>query len=143
MLGSADAVRAVVNCLQQYPVAQLVVDPVMVATSGDRLLAAEAEAAMRQDLLPLANLLTPNLPEAAVLLQGDVGESPAQMAEAARALAELGPDMVYLKGGHGSDELINDVFVVQDEVHVLSQPRLNTTSTHGTGCTRQRPSLPA
>ena len=100
MLGSSDVIRSVIAQLATRPAPWLVVDPVMVATSGDRLLAAEAETALREQLLPLADVLTPNLPEAEALLGRPVASDIASVQRAAQELAEMGPRMVYLKGGH-------------------------------------------
>jgi hydroxymethylpyrimidine/phosphomethylpyrimidine kinase len=107
----------------------------MVATSGDRLIDEEAVAAVRDELLPLADLVTPNVPEAAALL----GIAPATDAEAlpeqALALLALGPGAVLLKGGHlGGAESV-DVLASAEGVHVSRRPRVTTNATHGTGCT--------
>ncbi|MEJ5915270.1 bifunctional hydroxymethylpyrimidine kinase/phosphomethylpyrimidine kinase [Pseudokineococcus sp. 1T1Z-3] len=140
MLATAEVVGAVADVLGRRPVQHLVVDPVMVATSGDRLLPEDAVEAVRDRMLPLADLLTPNLPEAAVLLGTDVAGSAAAMEEQARGLQELGAGAVLLKGGHaapgpdgGGDVL--DVLVDADgSAHHLLSPRLRSRSTHGTGC---------
>jgi hydroxymethylpyrimidine/phosphomethylpyrimidine kinase len=134
MLGSADVARAVAAVLRRHRLPHVVLDPVMVATSGDRLLAADAVAALREELLPLADLLTPNVPEAADLLgvaeARDTDELEAQARDLARHTAR-----VLLKGGHlGGPESV-DLLVAGDAVVRLAAPRIPTTSTHGTGCT--------
>lgn len=135
MLGTAAIVETVAEGLHRHDVTRLVVDPVMVAKSGDRLLAAEAVAALRRRLVPMAEILTPNLPEAADLL----GEAPAEtlddMRGVARRLHALGPRLVMLKGGHlAGDESIDIVDDGHRQVE-LRAPRIVTRNTHGTGCT--------
>lgn len=113
----------------------VVLDPVMVATSGDRLLAAEAEAVVREELLPLADLITPNLAEAAVLLGTTPARSPQEAAEHAVALRALGTPWCLVKGGHLDGEQAIDHLAGPDGVHPLTAPRVTTVNTHGTGCT--------
>ncbi|MFP4183105.1 MAG: bifunctional hydroxymethylpyrimidine kinase/phosphomethylpyrimidine kinase [Halorhodospira sp.] len=112
----------------------LVLDPVMVAQSGDRLLAEAATERLIQVLLPRATLLTPNLPEAEVLL-GRSLEDPAAMAEAAEALRALGPQAVLLKGGHAPGEEVVDCLATREGVTCFRAQRIATTASHGTGCT--------
>jgi hydroxymethylpyrimidine/phosphomethylpyrimidine kinase len=113
----------------------VVCDPVMVATSGDRLVGQDAVDAIRTDLLPLTQLVTPNVPEAAALLDGPPASSVEEMVDQARALLALGPGAVLLKGGHlGGPESV-DVLASADGVTVTRRPRVATSSTHGTGCT--------
>jgi len=144
MLGDAGVVSAVADVLGRRPLPVLVVDPVMVATSGDRLLAEDAVEAVRDLVLPLADLLTPNLPEAAVLLGAEEARDAGEMADQARALLDLGARAVLLKGGHapagpdGAGDVV-DVLALHEEgdgvaVHLLTGPRLRSRSTHGTGC---------
>lgn len=134
MLGSAEVTRAVAAVLRRHRLPYVVLDPVMVATSGDRLLAADAVAALRDELLPLADLITPNMPEAGDLLgvaeARDEGEMAVQALELARRTTR-----VLLKGGHlGGPESV-DLLVEGGAVLRLAAPRVDTTSTHGTGCT--------
>lgn len=136
MLHSAPVIRAVARALAA-PVAAgvpLVVDPVMVAQSGGRLLEESAVAALRDELLPLAGVLTPNLPEAEVLLGRAIPDA-AAMPAAARDLLALGPRAVLLKGGHLSGDVMTDVLVWADGERLFSDPRIPTDQTHGTGCT--------
>ncbi len=134
MLGSADVTRAVAAVLRRHPLPHVVLDPVMVATSGDRLLAADAVAALREELLPLADLITPNVPEAADLLGVAEARDESEMRDQALGLAGA-TRRVLLKGGHlgGPDSV--DLLVEGDAVLRLAAPRVDTTSTHGTGCT--------
>jgi hydroxymethylpyrimidine/phosphomethylpyrimidine kinase len=134
MLGAAPIIEAVAASLRHYRLTNLVVDPVMIAKSGDRLLAEAAVAALRTTLLPLALVLTPNLPEASVLLGRPVATME-DMPAAARALLALGPRYVLLKGGHLPGDEVMDLLDDGEEVLVLRSPRVPTRHTHGTGCT--------
>lgn len=134
MLGGAEQVRAVAAVLARHPLPYVVLDPVMVATSGDRLLEPEAVAALRDELLPLCHLVTPNLPEAADLLGEPEATDEAGMSAQLGRLALLGPG-VLLKGGHlGGAESV-DLLAVDGTVTRLPAPRVATANTHGTGCT--------
>ena len=133
MLANADIVRAVVAALEDFEV-PLVVDPVMVATSGDRLVHPAAVDAIIEELLPLAALATPNLPEAAILAGRPV-ETEADMSEAAVAILARGAGAVLVKGGHLGGEEVVDLFRDGNGERVWRTPRIRTTETHGTGCT--------
>lgn len=138
MLGSRELVRTVVRAGRGGRFGFFVVDPVMVATSGHRLLEADAVQAVREELLPIADLITPNLPEAAWLLGEDhpVADGPEEMLQQARSLLAMGPRAVLLKGGHDHGDVLTDVLVTRDgRVRHFSHPRLATANTHGTGCT--------
>jgi hydroxymethylpyrimidine/phosphomethylpyrimidine kinase len=114
----------------------LIVDPVMVATSGDLLLEPEAVEALRRELVPLAELLTPNLAEAASLLNGQQAVGEGEMQEQARALLALGARAVLIKGGHAEGAEAIDILVAPDAAPVrLAMPRIATRNAHGTGCT--------
>lgn len=135
MLGTADVVREVAAVLAERRPGPIVCDPVMVATSGDRLIDEKAVAAVRDDLLPLAHLITPNVPEAAALLEVAPATDTDAMSEQAVALLALGPRAVLLKGGHlGGPESV-DVLASADGVRITRRPRVTTSATHGTGCT--------
>ncbi|HUO90434.1 MAG TPA: bifunctional hydroxymethylpyrimidine kinase/phosphomethylpyrimidine kinase [Rhizomicrobium sp.] len=136
MLGSADIVRTVAATLgERAEGIPLVVDPVLVATSGAVLSEDAALAAMKSDLFPLATLITPNLPEAERLC-GFALETPDDLARAGRALLALGPRAVLVKGGHGGSETVTDLlFTPWFDPRAYIAKRVNTTSTHGTGCT--------
>jgi hydroxymethylpyrimidine/phosphomethylpyrimidine kinase len=133
MLATAAIVSAVAAALERLGLPLVVVDPVMVAKSGDRLLDRDAETAYRERLLPLATVVTPNLPEAESLLGRPV-RTLAQMREAARALRAMGPRAVVVKGGHLEGDAV-DVFWDGERMEDLSAPRIATKNTHGTGCT--------
>jgi hydroxymethylpyrimidine/phosphomethylpyrimidine kinase len=134
MLATAEIVEVVAAAMQRYGVTNLVVDPVMVAKSGDRLLAESAVAALRERLMPLTLVLTPNLPEAEALLGRPVTDL-AAMRAAARDLLALGPRFVVVKGGHLAGDEVVDVLVGDGQVVEVASPRIATRHTHGTGCT--------
>jgi hydroxymethylpyrimidine/phosphomethylpyrimidine kinase len=135
MLHSAEVIGAVARSLKKHaPGVPLVVDPVMVATAGSRLLQSEAEAALRETLLPMADLLTPNLPEAEVLA-GFAVNSEADMRRAAERLSALGAKAVLMKGGHLKGDKIIDLLFHDGRFDRFEDPRIQTRHTHGTGCT--------
>ena len=134
MLATAEIVAAVAAAIRRHRPGSYVLDPVMVATTGDTLLERGAVAAVREELLPLAAIVTPNWPEA-VLLTGVTEASPRGMATAARALVKAGAGAALVKGGHlGGDEVV-DLFWDGDVERLHRGPRIRTRHTHGTGCT--------
>lgn len=134
MLASAELVRAVAAAVRDAGIGRLVVDPVLISKHGDPLLADDAVSALREDLLPLAAVVTPNLAEAARLVGFDVEDRTA-MEAAARALAALGPAVVVVKGGHLGGDSSPDCMVTAGAPAVwLEGPRLAGRHTHGTGC---------
>ena len=139
MLGSAEVVGAVVAALDRHHPPYVVLDPVMVAKSGDRLLPADAVAVLRDELLPRADLVTPNLPEAADLLSEDEVTDPASdeavMADHVARLVKLGARRVLLKGGHLYGAASVDLLYEEGEIRRFTGPRIPTRNTHGTGCT--------
>jgi hydroxymethylpyrimidine/phosphomethylpyrimidine kinase len=134
MLSSPEIIETVADRLRAHAVAALVVDPVMVAKSGDRLLREDAVRAMRDLLLPLAAVVTPNAPEATVLSGIDVVDARSAR-EAARRIHDLGPAMVVVKGGHLDGDTSDDLVFDGRTFEVLSGRRIATRHTHGTGCT--------
>lgn len=135
MLSTAGVIHAVVGVLDRYAPPYVVLDPVMVAKSGDRLLAADAVSALRTELLPRVDLITPNVPEAADLLERPAIIDSAQMPEQAELLAGLGPKHVLLKGGHLTGESSVDLLYSDGHAEFLHSERVSTTNDHGTGCT--------
>ena len=134
MLGDAETIAALAKALEGLN-APIVLDPVMVAKSGDRLLTAGAVAALRS-LLPMATTITPNLPEAADLLGTEEAKDRVTMEAQARALLALGPQSVFLKGGHLSGPDCPDLLITRDGTLTwMAGPRVVTQKTHGTGCT--------
>jgi hydroxymethylpyrimidine/phosphomethylpyrimidine kinase len=134
MLGTAELVDAVADALARLALPNYVLDPVMVATSGDRLLVPEAEQRVARRLVPLAALVTPNLDEARILAQHDVTTVP-DMERAGQALLKMGAGAALVKGGHLEAAEVVDVLVSPSGVTRFPRPRLRTRSTHGTGCT--------
>jgi hydroxymethylpyrimidine/phosphomethylpyrimidine kinase len=132
MLANESIIRAVAAALPAAP--PLVLDPVMVATSGAVLLEDGAIAALRAELLPRATIITPNLPETAKLTGLPVA-SAAERIAAGQALLAMGARAALVKGGHGEGEMLTDYLVTPEGVEAISLPRLHSTSTHGTGCT--------
>jgi hydroxymethylpyrimidine/phosphomethylpyrimidine kinase len=137
MLANAEVVRTVAAALTRHQPPFVVLDPVMVAASGDRLLEPDAVREMRDHLLPLVDLVTPNLPEAAALLGTEVATTTEGAERQARDLCRVGARRVLLKGGHRTDSPESaDVLVGgADPVTWFPAPRVATTHTHGTGCT--------
>lgn len=133
MLFSAGIVAAVASGLARYE-GPVVLDPVMVAKSGDRLLNDDAIAATIAQLLPRADLLTPNLPEAAHLLGTGCAASPEEVEAQGRALLERGARAVLMKGGHADGPVCTDRLVTREGSIAIAAPRLSTRNTHGTGC---------
>ena len=134
MLSSSAIIELVAAGIRRHRLDRLVVDPVMMAKSGDRLLREDAVAALRTILLPLAEVVTPNIPEAEVL-SGQHIRTMADRVSAARTILRLGARAVVLKGGHAEDDPLIDLLVDAESVHEFRAPRIRTTSTHGTGCT--------
>jgi hydroxymethylpyrimidine/phosphomethylpyrimidine kinase len=138
MLANAAIIEVVAAKVEEHGLRPLVVDPVMVSKSGDRLLREDAVRALRERLLPLASVLTPNLPEAEVLLGRSIDSWDA-VREAARELVALGAQAVVLKGGHAfagaPPGAATDIFYDGHEFREYKAARVDTTSTHGTGCT--------
>ncbi|WP_075215590.1 bifunctional hydroxymethylpyrimidine kinase/phosphomethylpyrimidine kinase [Mongoliimonas terrestris] len=135
MLATPAVIDAVAAGLEAHGQRQVVLDPVMIAASGDPLLRDDAVDTLRRRLMPLALLVTPNLPEAARLLDGPIAETRADMAAQAAALLALGPRAVLVKGGHGTGAESADLLLDADGQLWLTAPRHATTNTHGTGCT--------
>ncbi|MBI2862391.1 MAG: bifunctional hydroxymethylpyrimidine kinase/phosphomethylpyrimidine kinase [Chloroflexi bacterium] len=133
MLANAAIIQVVAEKVREHKLPNLVVDPVMVAKSGDRLLREDAVDALRQLLLPLATVVTPNLPEAEVLV-GRKLESMADRRWAAQQIVALGARSVVVKGGHGEGPAV-DLLYDGREFREFTAPRIATNNTHGTGCT--------
>ncbi|MGO4887152.1 bifunctional hydroxymethylpyrimidine kinase/phosphomethylpyrimidine kinase [Anaerobacillus sp. MEB173] len=135
MLFSTDIIRLVSRKLKQYDGKNIVIDPVMIAKGGAPLLQKEATEALINELLPLATVITPNLPEASEILGGIEITTIKQMEEVAREIQALGPNYVVLKGGHLEGEDAIDVLYDGSEILHLPTKRIETSHTHGTGCT--------
>jgi hydroxymethylpyrimidine/phosphomethylpyrimidine kinase len=134
MLAEATTIDAVAAGLTRWSPRQIVLDPVMVATSGDRLLAADAIEGLRSRLIPRASLITPNLPEAAALLNEPVATNEAAIESQGRRLLSMGCPAVLIKGGHGQGSESIDYLITGQGTVTLAAPRIATKNTHGTGC---------
>ena len=134
MVADLAVIDAIAAGLRKWSPKHIVLDPVMVATSGDRLLAAEAVDALRTKLIPLASLITPNMPEAAALLDEPVAADEAAIESQGRRLLVMGCPAVLIKGGHGQGAESIDYLVTGSGAIALAAPRIATRNTHGTGC---------
>jgi hydroxymethylpyrimidine/phosphomethylpyrimidine kinase len=134
MLGTVEVIEAVADAITRLRLPNYVLDPVMGASSSDRLLAPDAEGAISRRLVPLATLVTPNLDEAQLLTEQEV-RTPEQMERAGQILLRQGAQVALVKGGHLQGDTIVDVLVSARGVHRFTHPRIETNATHGTGCT--------
>ena len=134
MLSQIDVIHAVAQGLDKFASKNIVLDPVMIAESGDQLLAYEAISVLVQELFPRATLITPNLHEAAKILDVEPAKTRDEMQGQANALLGLGARAVLLKGGHSQDDDAADILVTGSRINWFSAPRINTKNTHGTGC---------
>ena len=136
MLHSSELIRAVKKTLAKYDIKNIVLDPVMVATSGDKLLQDEAIETLKHELIPFARIITPNIPEAEVLLNRKI-ERQSDLPLVIRELSVGGKVSVLLKGGHLKEDLLMDVFFNAEKGEIVNFPskRIHTNNTHGTGCT--------
>jgi len=134
MVAQPASIDAIVAGLKRWSPKHVVLDSVMVATSGDRLLAAEAVDALRTRLIPLASVITPNLPEAAALLDEPVATSEVAVESQGKRLLAMGCRAVLIKGGHGQGAESTDYFIDAEKTITLAAPRVATKNTHGTGC---------
>jgi len=138
MLSDANTITMIARVLKKYQPNNIVLDPVMVATSGDVLLQSEAVNALVSDLIPLANLITPNLYEAQVLLNKEVtilAKTSAELEVSCKQVLQMGAKGVLLKGGHMNTPESTDVWATPDTCLHFSSDRISTKNTHGTGCT--------
>jgi hydroxymethylpyrimidine/phosphomethylpyrimidine kinase len=135
MVSQSAVIETIAGRLERWRQSKLVLDPVMIAASGDRLLAPDAIDTLKRVLIPRALVITPNLPEAAALLESPIASSEAQMREQAERLLALGPKSVLIKGGHGSGAESVDFLVEPTACTRLAADRIATQNTHGTGCT--------
>lgn len=138
MLSSPEIIETVADRLRAHRVERIVLDPVMVAKSGDKLLRDESIDALKSELVPIATVITPNMPEAEVLT-GDRLETNEDLEKACRSLAQLGSTSVLIKGGHSTADSSDDCLFIGTEdgpeIHWLTEKRVDSPNTHGTGCT--------
>ncbi len=135
MLSQSSVIEAVAAGLDRYKVKNVVLDPVMLAATGQPLLAPQAIETLKRELFPRALVVTPNLDEAAALVQAPVAQSETEMREQAEKIRALGANTVLIKGGHSSGTEVVDLFVDKHGVRRLVGRRIQTKNTHGTGCT--------
>jgi hydroxymethylpyrimidine/phosphomethylpyrimidine kinase len=135
MLSRAAAIEAVATGLKRHKAKNIVLDPVMVSTSGDQLLALPAVETLRRELIPHALVVTPNIPEAAALIGASLARNEQEMEAQAREILSLGARYVLIKGGHGKGADSVDLLIGQGDVVRLSAKRIASKNTHGTGCT--------
>jgi hydroxymethylpyrimidine/phosphomethylpyrimidine kinase len=135
MVSQRGVIATIAAGLERWKQTKVVLDPVMIATSGDKLLAPDAVDVLKRVLFPRAVVVTPNLPEAAALLDAPIAGSEAEMRAQAERLLELGPRAVLIKGGHGSGAESVDLLVEPTACTRLAAERIATRNTHGTGCT--------
>ncbi len=135
MLANKDIAATVASALRDHDLGIIVVDPVIAATSGDALLESDAQNILIRDLFPVADLITPNLHEAALLTGRPMAEDQAEVERQAKKLLESGCSAVLIKGGHASTSDSVDTLVTSDGAATFTAPRISTQNTHGTGCT--------
>ena len=135
MVSQSPVIEAIATGLERWRQRKVVLDPVMIAASGDRLLAPDAIDTLKRVLIPRALVITPNLPEAAALLEAPIASTETQMREQAERLLALGAKAVLIKGGHGSGPESVDLLVEPTSLTRLAADRVATENTHGTGCT--------
>lgn len=133
MVSNEKIIKVISNKLKEYDAKNIVVDPVMVATSGNSLIESSATKALTEDLLPLANIITPNMPEAAALSGIDI-KNKKDMEKAAKIISNSIKGVVLIKGGHLTD-CADDVLYINKKIHWVECQRINNPNTHGTGCT--------
>ena len=133
MVSSGELIQVIAHCLKKYQAKNVVADPVMVATSGSRLIRSEAVEIMQRELFPLCSLITPNIPETEVLTGREIG-SEKDMLEAAKMLGETYGCAVLVKGGHSLNDA-NDLLYAEGDCHWFHGRRIENSNTHGTGCT--------
>ncbi len=134
MLNSTHIINKVISSLKKIKIKKIILDPVMVAKGGSKLISDKAIKLMKKKLLKKVTLITPNLPEAEILTGVNITTTE-DMIIAAKKLIHLGASNVLIKGGHFRTKKVNDIFVNKDEVKIFSSKRFNTRNTHGTGCT--------
>jgi len=134
MLHNASIIKCVYSILKKYKLKNIVLDPVMVAKSGTKLINNSSIKYLKKLLLPLSNLVTPNIPEAEVLIGGSISNKK-DMIEAAKIILNMGSKNVLLKGGHLKSKMICDILATKKGIKVFSKRKIKTKNTHGTGCT--------
>ena len=136
MLSNADIIKTIAGILTEYSVKNIVLDPVMVAKSGDALLQESAISALIEYLIPISTIVTPNIPElGAILRLSKISEQQEDLIAYAREIMIMGAQNVLVKGGHLSSDELTDILVCENSIYQYTKERINTNNTHGTGCT--------
>ncbi len=135
MLANQEIIEEVSDKFRKFDCQNIVLDPVMVSATGDQLIENAAVEVLVKTLLPIADLITPNLQEAARILETKVADNESETTMQAKVLKQLGPKAVLLKGGHNTGTESNDLLLDENGVHWFKSPRISTSNTHGTGCT--------
>ena len=135
MIANKDIATTIAHALHEHALGSIIIDPVMVATSGDVLLEPDAQAVLKHEIIPQADLITPNIHEAALLTDSKSAQSESDIEQQAHALIALGCRAVLMKGGHLESVIAQDTLFTPDGSRVFSSPRIDTKNTHGTGCT--------
>ena len=134
MLHSKEVIKKVLNSIDMIKVEKIILDPVMVAKGGTRLIDHQAINILRSKLIKKATLITPNIPEAEILSEKKIN-SPKDMIDAAKILLSLGAKNILIKGGHLDSEILQDIFLNKNEISIFKNKKIKTLNTHGTGCT--------
>ena len=134
-LVNSEVINCVAGLLEKYPIPFVVLDTVMIAKGGHPLVVEDAVSAIRERMLPLADIITANIPEAAALLEAKEATTEAEMIAQGQALLALGPKSVLMKGGHLDSQISPDFLITKEGVERFVSPRVQTKNTHGTGCT--------
>ena len=134
MLHSSNVIKSVIHSLDIIKVEKIILDPVMIAKGGAKLIDNKATQLLKNELIKKVSLITPNIPEAEILTKTKI-KNKEDMIFAASILIELGAKNVFIKGGHLDSKVVQDVFVNKDEIFIIKNKRITTTNTHGTGCT--------
>ena len=134
MLHSENVIKSVINSLKLIGVSKIILDPVMIAKSGTRLISKKAINILKKELIKKVTLITPNIPEAEILTNLKI-KNTQDMIQAAQVLLSIGAKNVLIKGGHLTSRVIKDIFINKKEITFFSNKRFKTKNTHGTGCT--------
>ena len=134
MLHNVGVIKEVVKAIKKYKLNKIIIDPVMVAKGGHRLISNNSINYLKKKLLPYALLLTPNIPEAETLVKKNIITLD-DMIEVGKEILKLGPKFVLLKGGHANKSIVQDVLVSKNNIKIFKNKKINTKNTHGTGCT--------
>jgi hydroxymethylpyrimidine/phosphomethylpyrimidine kinase len=134
MLHNVEVIKEVIKAIKKYKLKNIVIDPVMVAKSGHRLISNNSINYLRKKLLPFALIVTPNIPEAETLIKKKI-KTLDDVIKAGREILKFGPKFVLIKGGHANKSFIEDVLISKNNIKIFKNKKIKTKNTHGTGCT--------